>query len=81
MGSTVACTGASQAGFYVLVGAYMPAVLFEMGFLTHDEDRRVLSSEKGQKQIAQRMANSIQKYRQGLSVKPKSSESKNSKRK
>lgn len=74
-------TGASQAGFYVLVGAYMPAVLFEMGFLTHDEDRRVLSSEKGQKQIAQRMANSIQKYRQGLSVKPKSSESKNSKRK
>lgn len=64
-------TGASQAGFYVLVGAYMPAVLFEMGFLTHDEDRRVLASEKGQKQIAQRMANAVQKYRENLSGKRK----------
>jgi N-acetylmuramoyl-L-alanine amidase len=58
-------TGAGQAGFYVLVGAYMPAVLFEMGFLTHDEDRRILSSEKGQKQVAERLAKAIQKFRQG----------------
>lgn len=65
-------TGASQAGFYVLVGAYMPAVLFEMGFLTHDEDRRVLASEKGQKQIAERLAKAIQKYRQGMAEKPNS---------
>jgi N-acetylmuramoyl-L-alanine amidase len=56
-------TGASQAGFYVLVGAYMPAVLFEMGYLTHDEDRRILASEKGQKQIAERLAKAIDKYR------------------
>ncbi len=56
-------TGASQAGFYVLVGAYMPAVLFEMGFLTNDQDRRILSSEKGQRQIADHLAKSIDKYR------------------
>ena len=56
-------TGASQAGFYVLVGAYMPAVLFEMGYLTHDEDRRILASEKGQKQIAERLAKAIDRYR------------------
>jgi N-acetylmuramoyl-L-alanine amidase len=56
-------TGASQAGFYVLVGAYMPAVLFEMGFLTNDQDRRVLASEKGRKQIAERLAKSIDRYR------------------
>lgn len=56
-------TGASQAGFYVLVGAFMPAVLFEMGYLTHDEDRRTLASEKGQKQIAERLAKAIDKYR------------------
>jgi N-acetylmuramoyl-L-alanine amidase len=56
-------TGASQAGFYVLVGAYMPAVLFEMGFLTNDQDRRVLASEKGRKQIAERLAKAIDQYR------------------
>jgi len=56
-------TGASQAGFYVLVGAYMPAVLFEMGFLTNDQDRRVLASEKGQRQIAERLAKAIDQYR------------------
>jgi N-acetylmuramoyl-L-alanine amidase len=59
-------TGASQAGFYVLVGAYMPAVLFEMGYLTNDEDRRILSSEKGQKQIAERLGKSIDAYRKAL---------------
>lgn len=56
-------TGASQAGFYVLVGAYMPAVLFEMGFLTNDQDRRVLASEKGRRQIAERLAKAIDQYR------------------
>lgn len=56
-------TGASQAGFYVLVGAYMPAVLFEMGFLTNDHDRRLLASEKGQKQIAERLAKAIDRQR------------------
>lgn len=56
-------TGASQAGFYVLVGAYMPAVLFEMGFLTNDRDRRLLASEKGQRQIAERLARAIDKQR------------------
>ncbi len=56
-------TGAGQAGFYVLVGAYMPAVLFEMGYLTHEEDRRILSSEKGQKTVAERLALAIDKYR------------------
>ncbi|MDB5106284.1 MAG: N-acetylmuramoyl-L-alanine amidase family protein [Fibrobacteres bacterium] len=59
-------TGASQAGFYVLVGAYMPAVLFEMGYLTNDEDRRILSSEKGQKQIAERLSKSIDAYRKAM---------------
>jgi N-acetylmuramoyl-L-alanine amidase len=69
-------TGASQAGFYVLVGAYMPAVLFEMGFLTHDEDRRILASEKGQKQIAERLAKAILKYQQSLSPKTKAGDAK-----
>lgn len=52
-------TGARQAGFFVLVGAYMPAVLFEMGFLTNDRDRRVLASREGQREIARRLALAI----------------------
>jgi N-acetylmuramoyl-L-alanine amidase len=47
----------------VLVGAYMPAVLFEMGFLTNDNDRRVLMSKSGRKEIAKRMAKAIDKFR------------------
>ncbi len=73
--------GAGQAGFYVLVGAYMPAVLFEMGFLTHDEDRRILSSEKGQKQVAEKLSKAIQKYRQNQFGKPMPIESKKRSRK
>jgi N-acetylmuramoyl-L-alanine amidase len=61
-------TGARQAGFFVLVGAYMPAVLFEMGFITHERDRRVLASKAGQQEIARRLALAIdgfQKQRVG----------------
>ena len=57
-------TGARQAGFFVLVGAYMPAVLFEMGFLTNDRDRRVLASPAGQKEIARRLAVSIDAFQE-----------------
>ena len=56
-------TGARQAGFFVLVGAYMPAVLFEMGFLTNPKDRRILFSKSGQKEIAKRMAAAIDRFR------------------
>ena len=55
-------TGARQAGFFVLVGAYMPAVLFEMGFLTHERDRRVMTSPEGQQGIAERMARAIDEF-------------------
>lgn len=55
-------TGAGQAGFFVLVGAYMPAVLFEMGFLTNDRDRAYLSGKKGQKNIAQKLAEAVDRF-------------------
>jgi N-acetylmuramoyl-L-alanine amidase len=58
-------TGAGQAGFFVLVGAYMPAILFEMGFLTNDKDRQLLASPKGQKQIAEKMGQAVHKYLTG----------------
>ncbi len=55
-------TGARQAGFFVLVGAYMPAILFEMGFLTHDKDRRLMSTKSGQLEIANRLAKAIHQF-------------------
>jgi N-acetylmuramoyl-L-alanine amidase len=63
-------TGARQAGFFVLVGAYMPAVLFEMGFLTHPKDRAILNSKSGQREIAQRLAVAIDRFR--TQIKPSS---------
>jgi len=51
--------GASQAGFMVLVGAYMPAVLAELGFITHPNDATYMSTEKGQNEIAENLAKAI----------------------
>ncbi len=51
--------GASQAGFMVLVGAYMPAVLAELGFITHPSDAAYMSTEKGQSEIAENLAKAI----------------------
>ena len=54
--------GIQQAGFYVLVGASMPAVLVEMGFLSHPEEERFLRSERGQWRIAEGIARALQRY-------------------
>jgi len=52
-------TGAGQAGFMVLVGAYMPAVLAELGFITHPTDGAFLATEKGQDEITDRLVKAI----------------------
>jgi N-acetylmuramoyl-L-alanine amidase len=45
-----------QAGFQVLVGASMPSVLVECGFLSNAEDHRQLSSREGQRELARALA-------------------------
>ncbi|MBF0429893.1 MAG: N-acetylmuramoyl-L-alanine amidase [Fibrobacteria bacterium] len=52
-------TGAHQAGFFVLMGTFMPAVLFEMGFITNEKDRKFIVSSKGQNEIAEKLAGAI----------------------
>jgi N-acetylmuramoyl-L-alanine amidase len=52
-------TGAGQAGFMVLVGAYMPAVLAELGFITHPGDAAYMSTEKGQNELADNLAKAV----------------------
>ena len=55
--------GIKQAGFYVLVGASMPSVLIETGFLTNRKDAAYLKSENGQMKIAESILNAIKKYK------------------
>jgi N-acetylmuramoyl-L-alanine amidase len=55
-------TGAGQAGFMVLAGAYMPAVLAELGYITHPKDSEFLGSEKGQNELAERLAKAIANF-------------------
>jgi len=56
-------TGAGQAGFFVLVGALMPSVLVEMGFVSHSQDAVQLGTDAGRKAIARQIARSIDEFR------------------
>ncbi|MCF8268231.1 MAG: N-acetylmuramoyl-L-alanine amidase [Ignavibacteriales bacterium] len=55
--------GVKQAGFFVLVGASMPGVLIETGFLSNPEDEKYISSAKGQKEIAATIFQSLKEYK------------------
>ena len=56
--------GIKQAGFYVLVGASMPNVLIEAGFLSNRKEEAYLKSEAGQNEIAKTIFNAIKKYKE-----------------
>lgn len=48
-----------QAGFQVLVGASMPAVLVECGFISNAEDHRQLDSAEGRRRIASSLCEAV----------------------
>jgi N-acetylmuramoyl-L-alanine amidase len=54
--------GVKQAGFRVLVTAFMPSVLIEVGFGTNAAEARYLSSEKGQEEVAAAIAAATTAY-------------------
>lgn len=56
--------GVKQAGFYVLVGASMPSVLIETGFLSNKKDADYLKSSKGQQQIAESIFNAVKNFKE-----------------
>ena len=62
-GVAIPARGIKQAGFYVLVGASMPSVLVETGFITNPSDAKYLSGNKGQQKIAQALLKAIEQYR------------------
>jgi len=54
--------GVNQAGFLVLVGASMPNVLFETGFLSNINDEKLLASERGQQIMAEGIVKAVKRY-------------------
>jgi len=54
--------GVRPAPFWVLVGAQMPSVLVEVGFITHPTEARRLVKRDYQKKIALGLANGIERY-------------------
>ena len=52
-----------QAPFIVLVGANMPAVLVEMGFLTNPDEEKLLTTPAHQAQLAQAVYDSLVRFR------------------
>lgn len=44
--------GIKQASFFILKNANVPAVMFEVGFLSNETDRLYLTTESGQNEIA-----------------------------
>ncbi|MCF0216287.1 MAG: N-acetylmuramoyl-L-alanine amidase [Fibrobacteraceae bacterium] len=59
-------TGVGGAGFMVLVGAMMPAVLVELGYITHPEDEDYMITTKGQEDLAKRVAKAVEAYKEGV---------------
>ncbi|MFH1954815.1 MAG: N-acetylmuramoyl-L-alanine amidase [Pseudomonadota bacterium] len=58
--------GVKQAPFYVLIGAEMPAILVEVGFLTNRTEAKRLLTEKYQETLAQGICTGIGSYIQSI---------------
>lgn len=54
--------GIKQALFYVLLGAKMPAILVETGFITHPQDEKRLSDAEYQATLAGALADGIGRF-------------------
>ncbi len=55
--------GVKQAGLYVLVGASMPGVLIETGFLTNPSDAKYLKSKQARRDMAKAIFEAVKKYK------------------
>ena len=55
--------GIIQAGNWVTLGASMPSVLVETGYLSDPNDEIYLSSEKGQNEVAIALFTAFQNYK------------------
>lgn len=58
--------GVRQAGFYVLAGAHMPAVLFEASFISNPTEELRLESADYRQRLADGIVNAIRAYQAGI---------------
>ena len=54
--------GVREGPFWVLVGAQMPSVLVEVGFITHPTEAKRLANRKYQRTMAEGLANGVERY-------------------
>lgn len=54
--------GVREAPFWVLVGALMPAVLIEIGYISHPEESKKIANSKYQDHIAKGIADGVDEY-------------------
>jgi len=54
--------GVREGPFWVLVGAQMPSVLVEVGFISHPKEAKRLVSSKYQKKLARGLADGVERY-------------------
>jgi N-acetylmuramoyl-L-alanine amidase len=54
--------GVKQAGFAVLRGAFMPAVLVEIGFVSNPAEERLLTGDEMQREVAAQLARSVHDF-------------------
>lgn len=57
--------GVHTAGFYVLVGARMPAILFETSYISNPAEETRLGTDDYKQRLADAIANAIRAYREG----------------
>lgn len=58
--------GVRSAGFYVLAGAHMPAVLFETSFISHPTEESRLDSGDYRQKLADAIVNAVRAYQEGV---------------
>lgn len=58
--------GIKQAPFYVLIGADMPAILLEIGFITNPIERKRLQSSEYLEELAAGMVIGIRQYKESI---------------
>ena len=58
-----------QKGIWVLQATNMPAILIETGFINNPEDERYITSDKGQQELAEVIAQAVVRYRDQLEKK------------
>jgi N-acetylmuramoyl-L-alanine amidase len=57
--------GVHTAGFYVLVGARMPSILFETSYISNPAEEARLGTEDYKRRLADAIVNAVRAYREG----------------